>query len=125
MQMEVLETLSKKNAIQLFEILANRQNIHENQFTKKQYYSALQALKRSALITQTKPYSLTTFGRIVYSSILLLDKAVKSSPHLRAIDILFDKHQEEIESSMKTNIINALIEDAELKKILLGTIKKL
>lgn len=123
MQMEVLEALSKRNAVQLFEILANGQSIIENQFTKKQYYSALHALKHSTLITQTKPYTLTTFGRIVYSTILLLDKAVKCSPHLRAIDILFDKHQEEIESSMKTNIINALIDDVELKKILLGTIK--
>jgi predicted transcriptional regulator len=91
--------------------------------TTKQYYSRMSGLVKAGLIMRknSKNYSLTSFGKVVYEAQMLVGKGIQNYWKLEAIDLLkmstttnLDLTTEECEK-----IVHTLIENDNIKNILL------
>ena len=91
--------------------------------TTKQYYSRMSGLVKAGLIMRknSKNYSLTSFGKVVYEAQMLVGKGIQNYWKLEAIDSLkmssttnLDLTTEECEK-----IVHTLIENDNIKGILL------
>jgi len=91
--------------------------------TTKQYYSRMSGLVKAGLIMRknSKNYSLTSFGKVVYEAQMLVGKGIQNYWKLEAIDSLkmssttnLDLTTEECEK-----IVHTLIENDNIKNILL------
>jgi hypothetical protein len=88
--------------------------------TRKQYYFRLSNLISSGLVKRSSgSYKLTSLGRIAYEVSLLVEQAIKDYWKLRAIDALKSKSGSDILGNELEKIIDMLISDNKLKKILL------
>ena len=86
--------------------------------TRKQYYSRISALSKTGLISRNnRRYRLTSFGKIVYDAQLTIGKAANTFWKLKAIDSFDTEHELPVDERNK--IINALIDNQDIKKILL------
>ena len=93
-------------------ILISKLNI-----TSKEYYTRLSHLRGAGLIgKRDADYFLTSFGKIVYESICLIEKAASSNWKLKSIDSI--KLSKGLPYKEYNNLINMLIEDNTMKKIL-------
>ena len=87
--------------------------------TRKQYYSRLNSLTRSGLIRKEKrKHFLTSFGKIVYDAQKRIGKAINNSWKLKAIDSIGTSGNLPLDEHLK--IINSIIDDEEIKEILLS-----
>jgi hypothetical protein len=94
--------------------------------SKKQFYVKLKRLRDAGLIEKSSSlsrssynnnkYQTTTFGSLVYNSIIkALDKTLANYWQLKAIDLM--KTQEEIPAKQKDIIINEIISNSKLRDI--------
>jgi len=75
-------------------------------------------LTNAGLITRSNGrYSLTSFGKVVYEAQLLIEKAKQNFWKLRAIDSVETRG---LSPEERSKIIETLIVENDLKKILLG-----
>jgi hypothetical protein len=87
--------------------------------TPKQYYSRLYSLVRAGLIRKEKrKHFLTSFGKIVYGAQLTIGRAISNSWKLKAIDSIGTSGDLPLDEHLK--IINTIIDDREIKEILLS-----
>ena len=122
---DVLELLSDKGTLEIFNVIANNGNIHGqslqsmNGFSKKQYYSRTQRLLTQGLVKRKLGiFSLTSFGQVVYHSKLRLDTAVKEYYRLKAVDSI--SASKEMSEEVRKEIIENIVSDNDIKMILLG-----
>jgi len=94
-------------------ILVKRLNL-----TRKQYYSRMSDLTNAGLILRKNGmYFLTSFGKVVYEAQDLIGKAVQHLSKLKAIDSI---ESAEFPASELSKVIDTLIENSEIKEILIS-----
>ena len=90
--------------------------------TRKQYYSRMNQLINAGLImSKSSKYFLTSFGKVVYESHMLIGQAVENYWKLKAIDsIETSLLDHDISAEERKKIIESLIEHNNIKNILLN-----
>jgi hypothetical protein len=92
--------------------------------TRRQYYSRMAALVNAGLITRRNgKYLPPSFGKVVYEAQILIGKAKQNIWKLKAIDSI-ESSNHEMRAEDLNRIIDTLILDNDLKKILLGRNKR-
>ena len=88
------------------------------ELTRKKYYSRLNDIINAGLMVRKNGrYFLTSLGKIVYEAQELIGKAIHCSSKLKAIDSI---QTAELPTTERTKIIDTLIDNSEIKEILLG-----
>ena len=90
--------------------------------TRKQYYSRMNALINAGLVMRkSSKYFLTSFGKVVYESHMLIGHAIENYWRLKAIDSIETMPTERnLCSEERKKIIESLIEHNNIKNILLN-----
>ncbi len=118
----VLRNISDDKSWDLFRTIAqgtfDSKNLKSNaKLTRKQYYSRLSRMTRSGLVRKKGGrYMLTTFGKIVYESVTIVEDALANYWKLKAIDSL--EVSNELPNEERKKLIETLLENEELKEIL-------
>ena len=121
---DVLTSISNDKSLAIFNTIALTGGdssilISKINLTRKQYYSRLNSLTRSGLIRKEKrKHFLTSFGKIVYDAQKRIGKAINNSWKLKAIDSIGTSGNLPLDEHLK--IINSIIDDEEIKEILLS-----
>jgi hypothetical protein len=123
-KLNILNAISNTRSFDIFKCIASAHSnsdilITRLKLTRKQYYSRMSLLIKGGLVKKEKGrYLLTTFGRIIYSAQLnfeaRLETALDNYWKLKAIDSLQTSSEE------RRNIISALIDNQQIKDILLN-----
>jgi predicted transcriptional regulator len=126
---DVLKTIADDKSLALFNTIA-LSNCNSDIFisklklTRKQYYSRLSALLKVGLVKrESGNYSLTTFGIILYDTQEVIGKAVNQYWKLKAIDSIRAGNGE-VPQEQLDRIIDTLITNQEIKKVLFKRIKE-
>jgi len=120
---KVLQVLSKKTCLQIFEVIADQRNVHSqtlrslNDYTEKQYHTATEKLMKYGMIKRRHSvFSLTSFGTIINQNKSKIDAAIREYSTLQAIDSVKGSKQER-DRVMKI-LINDAIKNSDIKRIL-------
>ena len=92
--------------------------------TRKQFYIRMAALKQVGLISKTSgKYRLTSLGLVVSSSLRIIDKGIMFKWALRVLDAAEagakQQKQQNIEPKIKDILIDKMVTDETIKKILM------
>jgi hypothetical protein len=118
----VYNALSNEYSIRLFTSIANSTNgtqfpMKDFTLSKRQYYDRINDLRSAGLIFKLKgKYNVTSFGKVIFSLIKMLDKAAKEHWKLQAIDVM---NSAKAKGTDNSKIIDILLDDVEIKEILL------
>lgn len=93
--------------------------ITQLKLTRKQYYSRMSSLTKAGLVKRQRGrYFVTAFGKVIYSAHIDLETRIESAIKyywkLKAIDSLEISSREE-----RSEVISVLIDDEEIKSILM------
>lgn len=122
----VLRSISDAQSLELFKLIGiSNEGISgynlkgKNKLTRKQYYSRLSAITKAGLVKRKHgKYFLTTFGNVVYDSETTIENASNNYWKLKAIDSI--EVSNELPKEEYTKIVDALIDNYEIKDSLLG-----
>ena len=120
--LQVLDVLSDRISVDIFNAIAQKVTASDSiikllDITDKQYYTRHSDLLKTDLIKRThSQLTLTCFGQVIYQSLLMIDTACKHSSKLISIDAV--KLTPEIPENEKKDLIEKLISDPRIKKIL-------
>ena len=120
--LSTLRAISDEKSLALFKTVATLKPkstvlISKLNVTSKEYYSRLSYMREAGLVAKRDAnYFLTSFGKIVYESICLIEKAASSNWKLKSIDSI--KLYKDLPYKEYNNIINTLIEDNTIREIL-------
>ena len=120
---DTLSAISNDKSLVLFNTiaLAGRDSsilVKRLNLTRKQYYSRMSDLTNAGLILRKNGmYFLTSFGKVVYEAQELIGKAVQHLSKLKAIDSI---EFAEFPASELSKVIDTLIENSEIKEILIS-----
>jgi hypothetical protein len=127
----ILKKISDDKALVLFNSIAvssdNERHIplREMNLSTKQYYSRISGLMVAGLIKRLKGrYSLTMLGKVVYHSQMMIGKTLAYYWKLKAIESI-ELSTTGLPDEEKTQLINALIDDHQIKDILVKSISNL
>ena len=121
----VYKALSNESSVRLFTSIANSNNSNNGtQFSmtdfslsKPQYYDKVNDLRSAGLIFKLKgKYNVTSFGKIIFTLVKMLDKAAQEHWKLQAIDVM---NSAKAMGTDKSKVIDILLDDIEIKEILL------
>lgn len=120
---DVLRAISDDKSLALFNVIAvaltqDSQDVMSRLgLTRRQYYSKMNRLIKAGLVERKNgQHLLTSLGRVVYESHMLIGHAVENYWRLKAIDSV----KESIAVSDERKImIDTLIESSDIKRILL------
>ena len=119
--LQVLDVLSDRISVDIFTTITEEVNTSENirqllGVTAKQYYTRQSYLMKTGLIERRHSVlTLTTFGRLIYHSLLIIASASTQSSELMIIDEV--KSTDGIPAKEQKEIIDNLILDDEIKKL--------
>ena len=89
----------------------------------KQYYSRISGLQNAGLIKRHKGrHSLTLLGHAVYNAQMIIGQALTYYWKLRALEAIEMSATSNLPNEEKTQLINALIDNHQIKDILLKSI---
>lgn len=123
----ILKKISDDKALTLFNSIAVSDGdkyipLKEMNLTTKQYYSRISGLLNAGLIKRHKgKYSLTLLGKIVYDSHMTIGKTLFYYWKLKAIESIEMSSGASLPEEELTQLINALIDNHQIKDILLKT----
>jgi CheY-like chemotaxis protein len=90
---------------------------HKTKFSRKQYYSRITQLTKAGLIRRSKGmYFLTSFGKVVYTYWMGIERALDNYWQLKALDSLETLDHIPIEE--RKELVGNFIDDHEIKDIL-------
>jgi predicted transcriptional regulator len=118
----VLKTVADDMSMELFRTIAQGMIDSESlksktKLTRKQYYSRLSRMTKTGLVRKKSgKYLLTAFGKVVYDAQSTVDNALTNYWKLKAIDSL--EMSNELPKEEQQKLIDALLDNAELKGIL-------
>jgi predicted transcriptional regulator len=126
----VLKKISDDKALVLFNSIAVSSSNNERQVTlkemnlsTKQYYSRISGLQNAGLIKRQKgKYSLTLLGHVVYGSQMIIGQTLAYYWKLKALEAIEMSTTSDLHNEEKTQLINALIDNHQIKDILLKPI---
>jgi hypothetical protein len=125
----ICRILSDNDSFKMLQMIFERRQLRISDFgSRKRYYDRMAKLRKSHLITKKKNYDhktkygtgleLTDLGSAIYVSLLFFKRAEKLYWNLKAIDMLED----EVPVKERNKIIEGLIPDEAIRKILLERI---
>jgi predicted transcriptional regulator len=125
---DTISAISEEKALSLFQAVALSENDNTNvlitklRLNSRQRYSRIEKLMHVGLIRRINgKYSLTSFGRIVFSILIKVENAIKYYWKLKAIDsILLSSDRKELPPHEYQMIIYKLIDNHEIKAILVS-----
>ena len=89
----------------------------------KQYYSRISGLQNAGLIKRNKgKYSLTLLGHVVYGSQMIIGQTLAYYWKLKALEAIEMSATSELPNEEKAQLINALIDNHQIKDILMKSI---
>ncbi len=89
--------------------------------TKRQYYSRMNRLIKAGLVLRRRSkYLLTSFGRVVYESLILMEQAIEDYWKLNVIDSIEWISDNDIPVGERVKIVESLIDRKKIKRILLN-----
>jgi predicted transcriptional regulator len=118
----VYKALSNESSVRLFTSIANSNNgtqfsMTDFSLSKVQYYNKINDLRSAGLIFKLKgKYNVTSFGKVIFTLVKMLDKAAQEHWKLQAIDVMNSAKAMRID---KSKVIDILLDDIEIKEILL------
>ena len=125
----ILKKISDDKALVLFNSIAVSSNndryipLKEMNLTTKQYYSRISGLLNTGLIKRHKgKYSLTLLGHVVYDSQMTIGKTLAYYWKLKAIESIEMSPGASPPNEEITQLINALIDNHQIKNILIKSI---
>jgi hypothetical protein len=129
---DILSTLSDDKALILFNTIALGKCydfkilIKNMGITQSQYYSRLRRISNTGLVKRENgKYIAITLGNVVYEAVLMVGKALNYYWALKAIESFVSSSPAadsmEDKSMFTTMLIDSLIDDNQLKKILTNT----
>ena len=125
----ILKAISDDKTLVLFNSIALSSSHNEKQATlkemnlsTKQYYSRISGLQNAGLIKRHKgKYSLTLLGHVVYGTQLIIGQTLTYYWKLKALEEI-EMSTSGIPNEEKTQLINAMIDNHQIKDILLRSI---
>ena len=118
----VYKALSNESSVRLFTSIANSNNgtqfpMTDFTLSKRQYYDRINDLRSAGLIFKLKgKYNVTSFGKVIFTLVKMLDKAAQEHWKLQAIDVM---NSAKAMGTDKSKVIDILLDDIEIKEILL------
>jgi DNA-binding Lrp family transcriptional regulator len=92
--------------------------MNELSLSRKQYYSRVNKLVNTGLIQRRHGnYSLTAFGKVIYSVSLTFSKAIDNRGKFKAIDAMKEKNK--LTNEEYQNATDLLLDDEKFKEIIL------
>lgn len=89
--------------------------------TKRQYYLRTNRLIKAGLVIRKRSkYLLTSFGKVVYESIKLMEQAIEDYWRLNVIDSIERLSDNDMPIWERVKIVESLIDRKKLKRILLS-----
>jgi predicted transcriptional regulator len=123
---EIYDAICDDRALKLFDAIATNggKSGHLSEqldLSRKEYYSRMSRLIKTGMVKRKNgTHFLTAFGEIVYDAQVTIKKAVQSYWKLKAIDSI--DSSDEISEIERKNLLDTLLEDGEIKTILLQRI---
>jgi hypothetical protein len=127
----ILRVLSDNKTLILFSTIAlgksyDYKTLMKNiGITERQYYSKLRRITNVGLVKrESGKYMVTTLGNVVYEAVSIVDKAIKYHWALKVIESFHGSFTADIienKSMLISMLIDNLIDDGQLKKILVNT----
>lgn len=124
-KLQVLDTISDDVSLIMISMIQNTSEtvdsiIDKLNITHKQYYDRITKLLKTGLVKRRGRYFyITSFGKLIYQAHLKIAKAATNLSTLKAIDAI--KLNNEMSHDEYRNIIDGLIDDNELKNIILNS----
>ena len=126
----VMKKISDDKALVLFNSIAVSSSNNEKQATlkemnlsTKQYYSRISGLQKAGLIKRHNgKYSLTLLGHVVYGSQMIIGQTLAYYWKLKALETIEMSATSELPNDEKEQLINALIDNHQIKDILMKSI---
>ncbi len=118
----VYKALSNESSVRLFTSIANSNigtqfSMTDFSLSKPQYYDKINDLRSAGLIFKLKgKYNVTSFGKVIFTLVKMLDKAAQEHWKLQAIDVM---NSAKAMGTDKSKVIDILLDDIEIKEILL------
>jgi hypothetical protein len=118
----VYKALSNESSVRLFTSIANSNNgtqfsMTDFSLSKPQYYDKINDLRSAGLIFKLKgKYNVTSFGKVIFTLVKMLDKAAQEHWKLQVIDVM---NSAKAMGTDKSKVIDILLDDIEIKEILL------
>jgi hypothetical protein len=122
---DLFRAMADKNSLEIFGIVAvsdiDSQKIMTTlALSKRQYYDRIGDLRKVGLVDRHRGrYDITSFGRIVYSLMKVIEKATRRYWRLQAIDTL---KLSALSKEDYNKMIEMLLDDIEIKQILLNSL---
>ena len=97
--------------------------INQLKLTRKQFYSRITRLVKARLIRRHKGrYFLTSYGTVIYDIHRLLESTVKNYWELRSVDLI-EANKESMPNEERFKIIDQLITNNQIKRILISGLR--
>jgi hypothetical protein len=123
---DILQTISDKKALYLFETIALVKPssdilIAKTQLTRKQYYSRMSNLMKSGLVKRkNRKYTLTSFGKVVYDIHIIIEKVITNYYwKLKAFDLV-EVTNSGLSKEEHNKILDALIDNENIKQLIIS-----
>jgi hypothetical protein len=129
---DVLSSICDEKALSIFKAVALSENdytsilITKLKLTRKQYYSNMERLIEVHIVRRINgKYSLTSFGKVIFSMLLKIETAIKFYWKFKAIDtvMMASAGNNELPIEECDRIIDSLIDNQEIKDILVSNKK--
>jgi hypothetical protein len=120
----ILKRIADEKALSLFNSIATSDGkpflLKKSSLTSKQYYSRISGLIDAGLIKRhNSRYSLTTLGKVVYDSQMIIGKALSYYSRLKAIESIEMSYGGAFPKEELVKLINALIDDYRIKDMIM------
>ena len=129
---DVLSIIGNAKALSIFKAVALSENDYSSilitklKLTRKQYYSNMERLTEVNIVRRTNgKYSLTSFGKVIFSMLLKIETAIKFHWKFNAIDTIMmaSSGNNELPIEERDRIIDSLIDNQEIKDMLVSNKK--
>ena len=123
----ILKRISDEKALTLFNNIAtsdaDRSIVLKYDITSKQFYRRISGLMDAGLIRRYKgKYSLTSLGKVVYDSQMIISKALTYYGKLKAIEEIEMSYGSTFPKEELVQLINVLIDNHQIKDIIMKSI---
>jgi hypothetical protein len=129
---DVLSIICNAKALSIFKAVALSENDHTSilitklKLTRKQYYSNMERLTEVHIVRRINgKYSLSSFGKVIFSMLLKIETAIKFYWKFKAIDTIMmaSAGNNELPIEERDRIIDSLIDNQEIKDMLVSNKK--
>jgi hypothetical protein len=120
----ILKRISDEKALNLFNSIATSDGkpvlLRKSNLTSKQYYTRISGLMDASLIKRhNSRYSLTTLGKVVYDSHVIIGKALSYYSRLKAIESIELSYGAAFPREELAKLIYALIDNHQIKDMIM------